>query len=451
MFFSLGLTAIILIPSVANKFIDYIKEDIIQQTEKIASIVETELKNGRLTAAEAINNIQLGPNYHMSIYDEKLKIVASCPDTFENILEKLESDEVELLKKGEKIFGFSRNKIPDKRFHYCLVPFQASSGIKGGLLATVSISKNEKRKYEFETKIWITLLIALLASSAVGFLLFKWLVTPLNSIHDATIAFSNGDFSKRITINSNDEIGKTAAVLNKMAERIGDLIKTQQELFTDVSHEFKTPLTTIRGCAEAILDGIVTDENELKAYHQTILNETKTLSLLVNDIIELSKLESKTYQAEIDAVNAAPVIVKVIDKFKIMLESKKIKLTKNFNENDKIIISSEDGMLNRLFKNIIENAINNAHDNGEIKIHFQDGEKSINFKISNTGEEITEEFRDKVFQRFFRIDGSRSRTSGGTGLGLSICQKIIEVTGGEIKFIEPEKGYATTLDVTLKK
>ena len=62
-------------------------------------------------------------------------------------------------------------------------------------------------------------------------------------------------------------------------------------------------------------------------------------------------------------------------------------------------------MLNRLFKNIIENAINNAHDNGEIKIHFQDGEKSINFKISNTGEEITEEFRDKVFQRFFRIDG----------------------------------------------
>ncbi len=435
----------IIIASVSGFFLGYLNEDLLFQTEKLARLLSLDENASIEKKARVLMDSPPLVNSEVVMFSANFKATAKNSDTAENSLEKLTAAEKEKLAAGNPVNGVWYDPIPARRRVYCAVAFPSGSGFSGGVLAAANFLSNEKRRVKMLVQVLIALVIAFVISSVFGFFIAGWLTKPLRSIYAATLAFSNGDFTKRIDINTDDEIGRTAKVLNEMAERIDALIKTQRDFIADVSHEFKTPLTAIRGCAEAVIDGIVSEPEELKNYCGRIQTEAQSLSALVSDLLEISRFESGTVKIQPYSLDLGTIFKKVFESMDLEIKKHNIKLIFDIPSNEPVLVMGEDQRLTRVIRNVIENAIRHSPNESAVKISALKSGKNWVISVSDTGVGVPVEFRERVFERFYRLDHSRSKTSGGTGLGLSICRKTIDALGGKISFSEPEPGYNCTI------
>lgn len=459
----------ILFLSVSGFFLDYLNEDLSYQTQKIARIVENYDPLDADGIKVALKKLPLIINSETVVFDSKFAAVAAEPPTAEVLLSRLSL--ADRLKVGRlaTASGVIAGAVPAERRVFCAVPFTGTGAFRGGILASVNFNSSESRRKKAGRQVAFALLAAFLIAPLVGYFLSGWLARPLAGIREASAAFASGDFKKRIPVASADEIGRTAAVLNDMAGRIDALISLQREFLADVSHEFKTPLTSIRGSAEALSDGIVTDEKEVAAYLSRIVSETNALSSLVNDILEISRLESGTAAIEAYPVDASAALQRAVDDLSGAASARGIKIESTLARSadgvasnpaggaasvpvvGAVMVMAEEKRLGRVFRNLVENAINHSPENARLRIRHRETPSSVEFFISDCGAGVPAELRERLFERFFRMEYARSRNSGGTGLGLSICRKTVEAFGGKIAFIDPEEGFSTTVSFSLPK
>ena len=435
----------IIFASVTGFFLGYLNEDLLFQTEKLARLLSLDENASVEKKTRMLRDCAPLVNCEVVMFDGTFTTVAKSPDTAENLLEKLTGADKEKIMNKAVLSGIWHDPIPARRRIYCSVAFPSASGFSGGILAAVNFHSNEKRRIKMLLQVLTALVIAFLFSSVFGFFISRWLTKPLRSIYDATLAFSTGDFTGRIDIKTDDEIGRTAKVLNEMAERIDALIKTQKDFIADVSHEFKTPLTSIRGCAEAVIDGVVSEPEELKNYCVRIQTEAQALSDLVNDLLEISRFESGTVKIEPYSLDLESVFKRAHENMELEIKKHGADLIFDLPLNEQVLVMGEEKRLTRVIRNIMENAIRHSPDGSPIRISAARNEKNWKISVSDMGEGVPVEFRERVFERFYRLDHSRSKTSGGTGLGLSICRKTIDALGGRISFTEPERGYKCTI------
>ncbi|MRH42886.1 PAS domain-containing protein [Aquibacillus halophilus] len=224
--------------------------------------------------------------------------------------------------------------------------------------------------------------------------------------------------------------------------------QTRKDFVANVSHELKTPMTSIRGFAETLLDGAMEEEELREQFLTIILNESQRLQTLVHDLLELSKLEHDELKLNRKLINISSLLDDILPIVSHQAQQKNI--TFNTTVKNTIEIVADPERLKQVFINLINNAINYTPNNGNISLSIETIDMFVRIIVSDNGIGISEESRDRIFERFYRVDKARSRNTGGTGLGLAIVKHIVEAHQGSIK-VESKIDKGTTFCILLPK
>jgi two-component system sensor histidine kinase VicK len=220
----------------------------------------------------------------------------------------------------------------------------------------------------------------------------------------------------------------------------------RREFVANVSHELRTPLTTMRSYLEALADGAWENEDLAPRFINVTQTETERMIRLVNDLLQLSRLDSRDYQFVKKTINFTAYFQQIIDRFEMAKEDPFI-FERAFSNRDRYVIIDKD-KITQVLDNIISNALKYSPEGGKVRFELLQKENILHVRISDEGVGIPKSDLPKVFDRFYRVDKARSRKMGGTGLGLAIAKEIIEIHGGEI-WADSEEGKGTTIVFTL--
>ncbi len=287
--------------------------------------------------------------------------------------------------------------------------------------------------------LYIVAIVLIICSILLGFLLSKKIVDPINNIN-LEHPLENNKYKEieplliRIEAQKNELMKENEEVLNAS--------KVRQEFTSNVSHELKTPLHVISGYAELIKEGIVKD-SDVKEFGEKIYSEASRMSKLVEDIMKISKLESDK-DIEKTQLKLKNIVVAIVDSLMIEADKKNVKFKLSLN--DCSISGNYDSIYSLIF-NLVDNAIKYNKTNGKITIKLQEVSNNVILSVKDTGIGIPKEDLDRIFERFYRVDKSRSKDSGGTGLGLAIVKHSLIVNNATIK-VESELKKGSTFTVT---
>ncbi|MEC0167594.1 two-component system histidine kinase PnpS [Paenibacillus graminis] len=229
------------------------------------------------------------------------------------------------------------------------------------------------------------------------------------------------------------------------------LEKMRSEFVANVSHELKTPVAAVKGFAETLLGGGVKDEKTARSFLQIIYDENERLNRLIGDILELSKIESKRAQLECSPVHLIEFFDSLLETLSKVAEKKNISL--NATVPEELFMEGDEDKLRQIFINLISNAINYTQDGGSVNVNVVNGQKAdgtetVVFTVRDTGMGIPRKDLPRIFERFYRVDKARSRSSGGTGLGLSIVKHLVELHHGSIS-VESDLGIGSSFILEL--
>jgi signal transduction histidine kinase len=290
-----------------------------------------------------------------------------------------------------------------------------------------------KEKY-FASALMRGLLLSLIFVGIIGLILFGFLTRRIQNVSRSVKEFENGRYDQRITVKARDEIGNLANTFNHMADTIAknmDNLKQtdrlRRELIANVSHDLRSPLASIQGYIETILMKKETLPSEkLHGYLETILADAKQLNRLVEELFELSKLDAKQIDPQLETFSLTELLQDVSMKFKSQAEKLNIQLSADLPK-QLYFVHADIGMIERVLSNLIENAINFTPERGMVQLSVHRNNGQLRVCVSDTGKGIPPEDLPHIFDRFFRGDSSRSGTNRGSGLGLAISQKIMEL------------------------
>lgn len=227
------------------------------------------------------------------------------------------------------------------------------------------------------------------------------------------------------------------------------LEKMRSEFVANVSHELKTPITSVKGFAETLLSGDVPDEATAKQFMQIIYDESERLNRLITDLLELSKIEKQAMPLKITEVNVNEIIENSTQTISKFARDKNITLHLPDDKNP-VYVEADIDRLGQIVLNLVANAVNYTSDNGDIYIDAEERSSTVVLRVRDTGMGIPEEALDRLFERFYRVDKARSRHSGGTGLGLAIVKHLVESHDGKI-YVKSVEGAGSTFTVELPK
>ena len=291
------------------------------------------------------------------------------------------------------------------------------------------------------------LIIVFLVIILLSFYYSKIIVKPLIKMNRVTKKMANFDFSEKLPVTADDEIGGLSGSINTLSVNLKDRIdrlnvantklqqdiererqleKTRKEFISGVSHELKTPLSVIRSFAEGIKDGVSKDTSY---YTDVILEETENMNRLIVEMLELAKLESGTYKLDMTTFSIGELTQQVYTKLLFSMEEKHLQV--NIDADPSILVKANRSRIEQVVVNLLSNAIRYTPEGEKIQVSIIEAEDTVKVEIENTGNPIPEESLEKIWDRFYRLDASRSRHTGGTGLGLSIVKNILDLHHAE--------------------
>ena len=246
---------------------------------------------------------------------------------------------------------------------------------------------------------------------------------PISRINSAVRDMAAGNFGKRVEVESNDEIGQLASSFNFMADSIEDLEKQRSGFVSDVSHELRTPMTSISGFVEGILDGTIPPEKH-EYYLQIVLDESRRLTKLVNDMLEMSKMSSSEYKLDISEFDINELIRTCIIGLENRICDKNLDLNVDFKTEELKVLADKDS-IKRVVLNIMDNAIKFSYPNTTMGISTWIEKRKVYVSIGNFGDGIDSADLSSIFNRFYKTDKSRTNEKSGAGLGLSLVKNIM--------------------------
>lgn len=230
--------------------------------------------------------------------------------------------------------------------------------------------------------------------------------------------------------------------------KVRNLENTRREFVANVSHELKTPLTSIHGFIETLLGGALKDTAQSETFLKMMREDTERLNRLIHNLLELSRIESKEYSLKTEKLSLKHETEKALKVLAPRFQEKKIETEISIREDLPSVLADRD-QLKQVLLNLLENAVKFNREGGQIKIHAQAKNNLIEVSVQDSGCGIAGESVDRVFERFFRVDKSRTSSTGGTGLGLSIVKHIVEAHGGQVR-CESTPGKGSTFYFTLR-
>lgn len=271
-------------------------------------------------------------------------------------------------------------------------------------------------------------LIALIISSVIAFVLVfltsRNLTKEISRINEGVARIAKGDFKKRLAIDRKDELGELANNFNEMAQDLSQLEKLRRDFISNISHDLRSPLTSINGFVKGILDGTIEKEKQ-EHYLKIVLEESQRLTKLTNDVLDLSKMEGGELELKSTKFDINQLLLNEMDKFEKRIKEKEIDIELELTD-EKIHSYGDINAIQRVLYNLFDNAMKFVDHQGKIhiKTHYKDDQVFVH--IRNTGSSIAKEDLKCIFDRFHKLDRSRGQDKGGSGLGLSIVKEIIK-------------------------
>lgn len=293
----------------------------------------------------------------------------------------------------------------------------------------------------------ISSLIILSAAFAIIYTAAKRLLSPIREMTVAAQRFAEGDFSEKLHVTDENELGYLANSLNEMASSLEQLEETRKSFISNVSHELKTPMTTIGGFVDGILDGTI-PESQHKHYMKIVSAEVSRLSRLVRSMLNISKYEAGELKLSTEDFDILPMILQTLTSFEKSIDEKHIDI--QIESVDGFHINADPDLTGQVIYNLIDNAVKFVNKDGIISFSFSEDGDMRSVSIRNSGDGLKKKEISKVFDRFYKTDESRGIDPGGVGLGLSIVSSIIKLHGGKI-VVSSEQNRYTEFTFSLKK
>lgn len=273
-----------------------------------------------------------------------------------------------------------------------------------------------------------TSLVALGLAVLFSYLLTKKVLGPLSEIEAASKKMASGDYSGRVTITSKDEIGELGQVFNQMADGLERIEKLRRNMVVDIAHEFRTPMTNIRGYIEGMGDGVVSPSKEVLSM---LKDETLRLVRLIEDLQQLTHADAAKGYLNRQDVFLPDLVIRVLELYKPQFQDREIAVETQFKENVGSVRADPDRLL-QVMSNLLQNACQYTPQGGKVRVTTERVTDGTRLIVANTGASVSQEDLPFIFERFYRADKSRSRESGGAGIGLAIVKGIIEAHGGQV-------------------
>lgn len=316
-----------------------------------------------------------------------------------------------------------------------LAPITGNFNTYGYVTVHLPMSSVQRDQYRILNIVYLTAVILFLLSLIILLVFARIVYVPLKRITAGAMEYANGNLDYSIKVQTNDEMGYLANTLNYMSSELNKMEEYQKSFIANVSHDFRSPLTSIKGYLEAILDGTIPPELQSK-YLNIVIFETKRLNKLTEGMLALNSLDSKGFLSRSN-FDINRVIKDTAATFEGLCNAKNIVLDLTF-ANDVQMVFADLGKIQQVLYNLIDNAIKFSHDNSVIYIQTTPKYEKVFVSVKDTGVGISKNNIKKIWDRFYKSDASRGKDKKGTGLGLSIVKEIIQAHGENIDVVSTE-------------
>ena len=313
--------------------------------------------------------------------------------------------------------------------------------VLGAVILVSSIGDIYAASSEIERELVFFSSVAIFVLILLVFLMSQLLIEPLNNTLQVVQKMSEGHLNARIKVKGFDEFSRLGSSFNDMAKKLEQVEKTREEFVSNVSHELKTPLSSIKVLTESILLQENVPTEMYTEFLQDINSEIDRMTNIVNDLLNLVKLDQREIGLNFKQIDLNKLLEDILKRLNPLAEQKDILLS--YDEIRKILLEADEMKLSLAISNLVENAIKYTPNKGSVKVIVDADHQNAFIKISDTGIGINDEDQKKVFNRFYRVDKTRDRETGGTGLGLSITHSTILLHNGSIKILSKENEGAT--------
>lgn len=327
-------------------------------------------------------------------------------------------------------------------------PITSNYKTKGYILIHHQTSDLEDEKYSLLNISYITLCIIFLLSLLILLAFIFMVYRPLNRIIDAANEYAAGNLNYKLTVENNDEIGYLAASMNYMAGEINKAGEYQRKFVSNISHDFRSPLTSIKGYVEAILDGTIPPEMQ-ERYLNIVLTETQRLNKLTRGLLTLNTFDDKGMYLEITDFDIHKVIRDTAATFEGTCKNRDISIQLTLDE-PSLPVTADMGKIQQVLYNLLDNAIKFSSPSSYIYIETAEKHGKVFVSVKDTGEGIPKESIHKIWERFYKSDPSRGKDKKGTGLGLAITKEIIQAHSENINVVSTE-GVGTEFTFSLPR
>lgn len=301
----------------------------------------------------------------------------------------------------------------------------------------------------FQAALVEVILIAALGAAVAAAVLSSFIawriVAPIRSMITTVKQIADGDYRQRARSVWNDELGDLALTINRMAEKLYTTEARRVELIGNVAHELRTPLSSIRSLMEGVIDGVLPADYSSFSEVQT---EVARLQRLVNELEELSRVEAGEIVLKLEPVDFSELIQQVVDRLNPQFHEKEIKL-EFLHEEILPEVRADRERMQQVVINILGNALQYTPSKGAVTVRLRTRARSLICSIEDTGIGIPEQEIERIFERFYRVDKSRSRSGGGSGIGLSIATHLIRAHGGRLYAESPGRGKGSIFTFSL--
>lgn len=294
-----------------------------------------------------------------------------------------------------------------------------------------------------DRRLIFTFAAATLVALLLTFLISRRITRPIEQLTRAVDEMGRGKLTSRVPVTGRDEIAQLARSFNAMADAIARQEDLRRRMVGDVAHELRTPLTNLRCELEAIQDGLAApDPTRLRSIHDEVLH----LSRLVDDLQELAVAEGGGLQLQLERIDLASVVARVVDLFRPDALRRHIAI--DLSTGDNVIVVADAVRISQIVRNLLSNAIHHTPDGGSIRVNVTRQNSDAAVSVADSGSGIPEAELERIFERLYRIDESRTRQGGGAGLGLAIVRRLVEMHGGRVR-AESAAGKGATFIFTI--
>ena len=287
---------------------------------------------------------------------------------------------------------------------------------------------------ELGVLVGIPLLVRGLGAGALALVMIRFLArgmtSPLREMAVAARAMARGDYGKRVTATSRDEVGELARAFNRMAADLAEVDRMRRDLIANVSHELRTPISALQAVLENLIDEV---QNPDPAALQVMLEQVKRLGRLVAQLLDLSKLESGAIPLQRERFPARTVLERAVTESRLRAQQQAgshVELTIDIRPND-LEIDADPERMQQVVTNLVDNALRHSPEGGRVLVRAERSSSDVTIEVVDEGPGIAPLEAARVFERFYRSDAARS-SDGGSGLGLAIARWIVDLHGGEI-------------------